>query len=253
MVARTATPLKMAFYVESKPESVVLHFSLCAWSGVRPGAAVRGQRIPSGNRLHHRDCNLQVFSAWSVGVLAVFLLSCIGYPSQSGFTPKGGRSQAWDVLHYANVNGKSLRYEAQRKFSRIFRDAPGIVLSDIEPPYLNALLPKPFVAAPIDGRHDYCYSQLLHYAKPEAVQLVANSLGHATPVYALLLFSKDVNQDIKRLPVIQGYSWKRSKAFDTTAVIMTLTKDAPALTFEPAFLLGGAVTNEAIRRYPLLQ
>ena len=174
-------------------------------------------------------------SVWSVGVLAVFLLSCIGYPSQSGFKPTGGRSQAWDALHYANTNGRSPRYAAQKEFIGIFRNAPGIVLSDIEPPYLNALLPKPFVAAPIDGRHDYCYSRLWHYAKPEAAQLVANGLGHATPVYALLLSSKDVDQDIKRLPVIEGYSWKRSNRTDTAAVIMTLTKNAPAPTLEPTF------------------
>jgi hypothetical protein len=173
-------------------------------------------------------------SVLGVGVLAVFLLSCIGYPSQSGFKPKSGRSQAWDALHYGNQNGKSLRYEAQKEFSRIFRDAPGIVLSDIEPPYLNALLPKPFVAAPVDGNHDYCYSRLWRYGKAEAVQLVANGLGRASPVYALLLSSKDVDQDIKRLPLIQGYSWKRSNRTDTAAVIVTLTKDASAPSLEPA-------------------
>ena len=175
------------------------------------------------------------FSILSVAVLAVFLLSCIGYPSQSGFKPKGGRSQAWDALHYANGNGKSLWYEAQKEFIRSFRDAPGIVLSDIEPPYLNALLPKPFVAAPIDGRHDYCYSRLWHYAKPEAAQLVANGLGRATPVYAILLSPKDVDQDVKRLPVVKGYSWKRSNRTNTAAMIMTMTKDAAAVTAEPAF------------------
>ena len=37
------------------------------------------------------------FSIRGVGVLAVFLLSCIGYPSQSGFEPTGGRSQTWDA------------------------------------------------------------------------------------------------------------------------------------------------------------
>ena len=193
------------------------------------------------------------FSIWGVGVLAVFLLSCIGYPSQSGFKPKGGRSQAWDALHYANGNGKSPRYEAQKEFSRIFRDAPGIVLSDIDPPYLNALLPKPFVAAPIDGNHNYSYSRLWHYGKPEAAQLVANGLDRATPVYALLLPSKDVDQDIKRLPLIQGYSWKRSEKSNVRAVIMTLTKDASPLTLEPRFSLSGVMTNEAICRYPLLQ
>ena len=177
------------------------------------------------------------FSIWGVGVLVVFLLSCIGYPSQSGFKPEGGRSQAWDALHYANGNGKSPRYEAQKEFVRIFRDAPGIVLSDIDAAYLNALLPKPFVAAPIDGNHYYSYSRLWHYGTPEAAQLVTNGLGHETPVYGLLLPSKAVDQDIKRLPLIQGYSWKRSAKSNPRAVIMILTKDAPPLTLKLAFCL----------------
>ena len=172
------------------------------------------------------------FSIWSVGVLAVFLLSCIGYPSESGFKPKNGRSQAWDALHYAEGNGKSLRYEAQKKFSRIFRDGPGIVLSDIEPPYLNALLPKPFVAAPVDGNHDYCYSRIWHYGKVEGIRLVQSGLDRATPVYALLLPSIDDDHAVQRLPSIQGYSWKRSKKSDTRAVIMTLTTDAAAPTLD---------------------
>src|SRR6266508_1893668 len=176
-------------------------------------------------------------SVLGLGVLAVFLLSCIGYPSQSGFEPKGGRSQAWDALHYANGNGKSARYEAQQEFVRMFRDAPGIVLSDIDPPYLNALLPKPFVAAPIDGNHNYCYSRLWHYGNAQAVELVTNGLGRGTPVYGLLIPSKQVDQDIKRLPLVQGYSWKRRNGTDTAAVIVTLTKDATASTLKPAFRL----------------
>ncbi len=176
-------------------------------------------------------------SVLSVGVLALSLLSCIGYPSQSGFKPEGGRSQAWDALHYANGTGKSPRYDAQQEFVRTFRDAPGIILSDIDPPYLNALLPKPFVAAPIDGKHNYSYSRLWHYGKPEAARLVANGLIRATPIYALLLPSKDVDQDIKRLPLIQGYSWKRSEKSNVRAVIVTLTTDATASSLEPAFRL----------------
>ena len=177
------------------------------------------------------------FSIWSVGVLAAFLLSFIGYPSQSGFKPKSSRSQAWDALHYPDGNGKSLWYEAQKGFARTLKDGPGIVLSDIDPAYLNALLPKPFVAAPIDGNHYYSYSRLWHYGKPEAARLVANGLAHATPVYALLLPSKHVEEDIKRLPLIQGYTWKRSEKSNVRAVIMTLTKDASPLTLKFAFCL----------------
>jgi hypothetical protein len=169
----------------------------------------------------------------ALGVLMIFLLACVGYPSQSGFKPKRYRCQAWDALHYANGNGKSLWYEAQKEFSRAFRDAPGIVLSDIESPYLNALLPKPFVAAPIDGKHDYCYSQVWHYGKVEAIRLVQSGLDHATPVYALLVPSIDQNQDVQRLPSIQGYSWKRSEKSNSRAVIMTLTKDASTPTLQP--------------------
>jgi hypothetical protein len=171
-------------------------------------------------------------SMWNVGVLALFLLSCIGYPSQSGFKPKGGRLQAWDALQYGKGNGKSLRYEAQKEFSRSFRDAAGIVLSDIDPPYLNALLPKPFVAAPIDGSHNYSYSRRWHYGKTEALELVHSALDHGAPVYALLLSSKDTDQDVKRLPMIQGYSWKRSEKSNPKALILTLTKDPVAFTLD---------------------
>jgi hypothetical protein len=187
-----------------------------------------------------------------VAVLALFVLSCVGYPSQSGFKPKSGRSQAWDALKYGSERGKSLQYDAQKKFARTFKDEPGIVLSDIDPAYLNALLPKRFVAAPVDGSHSYCYSRLWHYGKAEAVQLAQSGLDHAIPVYALLLPSKDINQDVKRLPLIQGYSWKLSKKSDTRAVVMTLTKEAAAPTLD-SVSRSVEMPNEAVGTYPLLQ
>ncbi|MGC2625581.1 MAG: hypothetical protein WA269_01990 [Candidatus Udaeobacter sp.] len=172
------------------------------------------------------------FSIWAFGVIGVFLLTCIGYPSQSGFKPRGGRSQAWDALHYESGNGKSFYYEAQKEFIRFFQDAPGIVLSDIDPTYLNVLLPKPFVAAPIDGKHNYSYSQFWHYGKVDALRLVQSGLDHATPVYALLAPPINGDQDVQRLPSIQGYSWKRSEKSNSRAVIMTLTTDAGAPTLD---------------------
>jgi len=168
------------------------------------------------------------FSISTLGVLIIFLLTCVGYPSQSGFRPKRNRSQAWDAIHYANGNGKSVWYKAQKQFIRSFRNAPGIVLSDIDPPYLNALLPKPFVAAPIDDHHNYCFSQLWHYGKVEAIRLVQSGLDHATPVYALLVPSTHDDEDIQRLPSIEGHVWKRSERSNSRAVIMTLTTDAAA-------------------------
>jgi len=172
------------------------------------------------------------FSISTVGVLMIFLLTCAGYPSQSGFKPTKNRLQAWDALRYADSKGRSPRYEAQEEFRRAFRHAPGIVLSDIDPPYLNVLLPRPFVAAPIDDHHNYCYSRLWRYGKAEAIRLVQRGLDHATPVYALLLPSNHDEQDVQRLPSVQDYSWKRSDKSSTKAIIMTLTKNASAPTPE---------------------
>jgi hypothetical protein len=165
---------------------------------------------------------------WGIAALALFVLSCVGYPSQSGFKPKTGRSQAWDALMFGSQHGKSILYETEKKFAQTFKKEPGIVLSDIDAVYLNALLPKGFVAAPIDDHHNYCFSQLWHYGKAEAARLVQSALDHTIPVYALFLPSADIKQDIKRLPLIKDFSWKLSKKSDARAVVMTLTKNAAA-------------------------
>ena len=172
------------------------------------------------------------FSLPTVAVLAVFLLTCLGYPSQSGFKPKKQRFQAWDALKYAKSMGRSRQYEAQKELASSFRDAPGIVLSDTDSAYLNVLLPKPFVAAPIDDKHYYCYSKVWHYGKTDAIRLVEGGLGHAIPVYALFAPSQHLDRDIDRLPQIQGYTWKRSDRSSERAVIMILTKDTVASSLD---------------------
>jgi hypothetical protein len=187
-----------------------------------------------------------------IAAIALFLLSCVGYPSQSGFKPRVGHSQAWDALKYASERGKSLRYEAQREFAGSFKDEPGIVLSDVDPVYLNALLPKGFVAAPLDGNHSYCYSRRWHYGSAEAAQLAQSGLARATPVYALLVPSKDIDRDIKRLPLIQGYSWIRSERSNKRAVIMTLMKDPAVLALDSTYDFLEIMPNETVRSYTLL-
>jgi hypothetical protein len=173
-----------------------------------------------------------LFSLSTVAVLAVLMLTWLGYPSQSGFKPQKRRFQAWDALHYAKSGGMSPQYEAQKELAFSFWDAPGIVLSDTDSAYLNVLLPKPFVAAPIDEKHYYCYSRLWHYGKAEAIRLVTGGLDHAIPVYALFAPSEHLDQDVERLPQIQGYTWKRSDRSGTTAVIMVLTKETGASSLD---------------------
>jgi hypothetical protein len=115
-----------------------------------------------------------------------------------------------------------------------FADVPELVPQSIcqfrDPPYLNALPPKSFVA-PLDATHNYCCSRPWHYKTAEAVQLIQTGLGHAN-VYALLLPSRDVDQDVKRSPLIHGYSWKQSEKSNSRAVILPLTKHVVAFTLD---------------------
>jgi 4-amino-4-deoxy-L-arabinose transferase-like glycosyltransferase len=171
--------------------------------------------------------------------MTLFVFSCVGYPSQSGFPPTKGRSQAWDGLKYGSVHGKSLCYEAQKRFAHVFKDHPGVVLSDIDPVYLNALLPKRFVAAPIDGKHSYCWSRLWRYGNAEATKLVNDAITHNEPVYALLLPSRSPDAGVNRLPSLDGYTWGRDENSDQETEIMILAKNPTLAGFNPDSQLRG--------------
>ena len=157
-------------------------------------------------------------------IFGLFLLSCVGFPSQSGFKPKGGRAQAWDALHFTDPPRRSVAFAAVKEMVARVGKQPGVVLSDIDPVYLNALLPKPFVAAPLDGKHRYRYSKIWRYDRPEAVALVKRGLDQSLPVYALFSSQKDMTAQQSRLPTLLGYHWT-ILAFSSKAVVLKL---APA-------------------------
>lgn len=129
----------------------------------------------------------------------------------------------------------------KKVLARSFRDAPGIVLSDIDSAYLNVLLPKPFVAVPIDDDHYDRVSRLFHYGTAEAIRLVTGGLDHAIPVYALFVPSEHLDQDVQRWPQIQGFTWKRSHRFDTKRVIMIWTKEMVASSLDSVLAHGGTM------------
>ena len=178
------------------------------------------------------------FSFSTAAVLALLLLTLLGYPSETGYKPKKGRSQMFDALAYPNDKMISRYYEAQKQLAFFFRDAPGAVLSDIEAPYLNVLLPKPFVAAPIDDKHNYAYSHVWHYGPHEAYQFAADAFKRGMPVYALFLPSDHLDQDVERLPKAKGFSWKRSDHSNRKAVILILTLDRSAYYPDSALAYG---------------
>jgi hypothetical protein len=147
-----------------------------------------------------------------VAALMVFVLfagACLGYPSRSGYNTRGiSRSQVWEALHFTTSPPESIQFVAQRHFTTRLSGQPGIVLSDIDPVYLNALLPHSFVAAPIDGNHHYKWSYAWRYDRPQALALVEHGLEQSVPVYALFISRDDAATNQSRLPNVPGHEWQ---------------------------------------------
>ena len=171
--------------------------------------------------------------------MAIFALlgaACLGFPSRSGYNTVGtDRSQAWDALYFTNPPQRSKQFIAQEHFAKLFGGQPGIVLSDVDPVYLNALLPGSFVAAPIDGKHNYCWSKMWRYDRLEALALVRQGLDRSLPVYALFVSTKEMMAQQSRLPIISGYQWTILNNSDVKAVVLKLT---PAASQERRLLPG---------------
>jgi len=160
----------------------------------------------------------------ALGVFIFFVGACLGYPSRSGYnTPGIGRSQAWDALHFATSLPQSIQFIAQKYFGRRFEREPGIVLSDIDPVYLNVLLPHGFVAAPIDGKHHYKWSYTWRYDRPQALALVQRGLTQSLPIYALFVSKREMEEKTSRLPRVDGFDWVLVNDSSAEAAILKLT------------------------------
>jgi hypothetical protein len=160
----------------------------------------------------------------AVSVFIFFVGACLGYPSRSGYNTHAiDRSQAWDALHFTTSPSQSIHFAAQRDFARRLGHQPGIVLSDIDPVYLNSLLPRSFVAAPIDGKHHYKWSYRWRYDRPQALALVEHGLQQSLPIYALFTSRDEVATNQLRLPNIPGYEWRAVDNSHGNAAILKLT------------------------------
>jgi hypothetical protein len=160
----------------------------------------------------------------ALGVFIFLVGACLGYPSRSGYNTGGiDRSQAWDALHFTTSVSQSIQFNAQRYFASQFGRQTGIVLSDIDPVYLNSLLPRSFVAAPIDGKHPYKWSYTWRYDRPQALALTERGLAQSLPIYALFVSKREMEEKIMRLPQLDGYEWVLAEDPTAEAAILKLS------------------------------
>ncbi len=157
-------------------------------------------------------------------VFALFSGACVGYPSRSGYNTSAiDRSQAWDALQFTTPPAESTWFIAQRRFLEVFGRQPGIVLSDIDPVYLNAFFPDWIVAAPLHWKHRYRFSRNWHYGPDEALALVNRGLQQSHTVYALFVSRQEMEEKMVRLPHVDDYEWVLAEDPTAEAAILKLS------------------------------
>jgi hypothetical protein len=159
----------------------------------------------------------------SLAILVLFAAAALGYPSRS-IDPrlKADRLQSWEALHFSTRPRQSAEFIAQRHLIESVGTGRGLVFSDISPVYLNALFPRDFVAAPLDGKRYIPWRHVIHYDDAQAVALAKLGLQRSIPVYALFTSTKDRDEKASRLPNVPGYRWVPAEDI-TNAVILRLT------------------------------
>jgi len=159
----------------------------------------------------------------SLAIVVLFIAACLGYPCRAAGKPaKAGRAEVCKALHFTDVTRSSPWFIAQRRFVETFRQQPGLVLADINPVYLNALLPDRFVALPLDGERYFAFREILTYNREDAEALVQRALADSLPVYALFLSKEEMKQKASRLPQIDGYAWVLTEYPTSEATILKL-------------------------------
>jgi hypothetical protein len=172
----------------------------------------------------------------AVASLAIFILfaaACLGYPSRSlsnnpqtarsGSQTEANRFQTLEALHFPTPPRESPWLTAERHFLETFGRQPGLILTDINPLYLNALFPDSLVAAHLDGERYVRFRNVVTYDRARALALVKRALGQSSPVYALFVSKKEMDEKAGRLPQIDGYEWVVAENLPTKAVILKLT------------------------------
>jgi hypothetical protein len=163
----------------------------------------------------------------AAAVFVLFGAACLGYPSRSGYnTREIDRLQAWDALHFDSPPRQSTWFIAQRRFLEGFGQQPGIVLSDIDPVYLNSFFPTWIVAAPLDGQHHYKWTHRWRYDRPQALALVEQGLHENQAVYALFVSRREMEEKMVRLPHVDGYEWVVAEDPTAEAAILKLSSDS---------------------------
>ena len=155
-------------------------------------------------------------------LLILSILCLLGFPSVSKASNNILRSQFIEQLTTKIKKRPAVENIAAKEFGKLVKAKKGLVISRINPVLLNELLPKEFIAAPLDGIHVYSQTNLWKYSTREATDLISKQLALGNPVYALFVPGKELEKEIESVPKIANYQWVPLKFRKRYGVVLML-------------------------------
>lgn len=130
----------------------------------------------------------------------LFVTAVLGWPARDG---------GLETIELLKPTlGPSRAYLVTRQFQRLRDDGPQLILTDMSPPYLHAVLPPGTLVAPLFDSHDYRFSPgVFVFDRRARRRLVDDSLAAGRSVWAIT-YAHDIFSLDKDTGVPTGYTWE---------------------------------------------
>ena len=134
-------------------------------------------------------------------LFVVILATVLGWPGQRSDTELG------DMVWSRSVYDAGPQYRLVKELGKAAAGTPAVVLTDLDPPYVHALLPSAVNVAPLLDTHPYRFSPRVTFDKQSRQRLIRDSFQRGVPVFALVVLN-NIN-DLKDLcPPASGTRWQ---------------------------------------------
>jgi hypothetical protein len=142
-------------------------------------------------------------------LLVLLVVAIIGFPYRNSFTGELKVSHSRELLNpYRYIGVKSVYYELVAFFKKRYGQSDALIVSSLNPVYVNSLLDSNVICIPQDDQHDYKFSKAFRFNRDDAIKAIKRAAERNKRVF--YLSAKDVNVEELQaiLPPLEGFQWK---------------------------------------------
>jgi hypothetical protein len=193
------------------------------------------------------------------GLAGLFLLSAVvGVPGQDGSATLS------TLLNVDRLERPARRYQAARGLDETPGSDDALILTDLPPPYVKAVVDGKRVVAPATFRHPYNVDpRFFHFGQEEIEYAIRETLARKGSVILLLGLDEDASPSVLRVPP-DGFGWARQRHASlygaywrlvpqsATASTVSVAETSEARCVFPYLALGGGLdaTLALVNRTP---